>query len=1345
MAKRHAKGRSGPGRRRSKRWGAVLVLLVVALAPPTVLGMLWGIPDAEKLSLVMSGDQWRGGADEALIAIISTLAWAAWFWVAVSMVVEAVVLRRGKATEDVSGLRRGLRPLLAIVLLKSAIAGSLLTATVGASDAFAQPVSEVSSDVGAEQQPETALALHAYEVVRGDTLWGIAEDHLNDGLRWREIHDLSKDGDQQIRGQITDPNLIFPGDIVLLPGSAAPVAATPSFDKVAQVYGETIAMQVASHAEVGVDAAMSSAIELESLGETFSLQIDSFDAPVELEPDEPEVVEEVVAVAVETVAEPAAEPAVVEAVPTVADGPETVAVESVVEEEVTTAWVDPGAPANDELIDHGISMGDVTKIALSSVSLLTVGGLGLTMVRRRRLAASVRVPGEMMEPLRADAATLESEVLQDVEAAVPWSEWIASAVGDFASRRPAGGARVQLAEGSEEGVELLLSERSDTADWGPWNAVHGRSHTVLSMTRSEMAVRDDVDGWEALPLLVTVGERLILNFERAGVVSVVAVDEAGGLGTEAVHGLCRAIIAEVTCRMAECEVAIWVSQSSAQMLGEVCTAQGVKVLATDAIDEEVSEQWRDASSRRTQAMLDMKLSVDDDRRDGVAVGSCLVVCTAAEADALSETSRLAGEATHNLAMLVIGAAETETRLEVSVPGGEMIVHPWGIRVASCYVNDPTAATINQMVTEPVRMRARVPIGREVPEVLRERQRPLGRPTALSDEANRGARGPQLSRGRQPTRFSGDHAAAERAARQRRSTGVAGASQESESGGTAETADSRVEVINLDAEGGARRQTRAEPAAAFARAGRDDDGDQWAPTIKDDQMDADGAADDGDAGAVAPISTDAAGDGAASRATELSVTEAPAPTTSLTSLVSSEGATETSQTSDNDVEIVTSGSEDEQLTLGGAGDAVGAVEALLDVEGDAEGEAEGDDGAGDAVGAAEALVDVEGEAEGDGGAGDAVGAAEALVDVEGEAEGDGGAGDAVGAVEALVDVEGAAEGDADESTAAPIGTLAALAMSEGPDGNGADEGSGGVATVDSRAERDGDETGDGGESAEVDGVEEEHRRLLETDLSEPMQQMLRRQESLSMRYAGLQPATVARLQKCASGARWAALTVGPLRVARLEADGKGEILEVVDTAAALAALLAMSGTLSAEEAQACLRFGSNERNWRYTLSCLSEVFGQDFVADPAGMRLKHSVADLKFFEEGFEAGDLATGLELLRGEVFDDAGAGSLLWTYEGVVESARPVIADWCSAHAQMLLESGDVSTAERVVKLGLLSEPLDGALLEAEMCCVLEQGGRDAGVARVAEHRKLGADNGDCAERALERALERRGEILHA
>lgn len=49
-----------------------------------------------------------------------------------------------------------------------------------------------------------------YTVVRGDTLWGIAKKFYGNGAQWPMIFGANK-------GQIANPNLIFPGQVFVIP------------------------------------------------------------------------------------------------------------------------------------------------------------------------------------------------------------------------------------------------------------------------------------------------------------------------------------------------------------------------------------------------------------------------------------------------------------------------------------------------------------------------------------------------------------------------------------------------------------------------------------------------------------------------------------------------------------------------------------------------------------------------------------------------------------------------------------------------------------------------------------------------------------------------------------------------------------------------------------------------------------------------------------------------------------------------------------------------------------------------------------------------------------------------
>lgn len=77
-------------------------------------------------------------------------------------------------------------------------------------------------------QSTPAAETEQHTVVAGDTLWDIAEDATGDGENYHEIFEASKDTVQAPGHKITDPNLIYPGDVVTIPGAAASVAPAPT-------------------------------------------------------------------------------------------------------------------------------------------------------------------------------------------------------------------------------------------------------------------------------------------------------------------------------------------------------------------------------------------------------------------------------------------------------------------------------------------------------------------------------------------------------------------------------------------------------------------------------------------------------------------------------------------------------------------------------------------------------------------------------------------------------------------------------------------------------------------------------------------------------------------------------------------------------------------------------------------------------------------------------------------------------------------------------------------------------------------------------------------------------------
>lgn len=231
--------------------GAALLLLVVGV-PAALLAFTGappfptGLPSREDLTQPLSTD--------TLLVVLRLVVWLAWLQFAVSVVVEAASLVRGR------GLPRhvpfaGLSQQLARTLVSALLVGGVVAA--GGTSASAAPVAESPETVAvqveqsdesaastAEASPEVAgqegpRALHVgvpstmtdvigkkvyvVQPPKGhyhDNLWDIAERHLGDGRRWKEIFSLNDGREQPDGRQLVIGRLIQPGWVMVMPDDA---------------------------------------------------------------------------------------------------------------------------------------------------------------------------------------------------------------------------------------------------------------------------------------------------------------------------------------------------------------------------------------------------------------------------------------------------------------------------------------------------------------------------------------------------------------------------------------------------------------------------------------------------------------------------------------------------------------------------------------------------------------------------------------------------------------------------------------------------------------------------------------------------------------------------------------------------------------------------------------------------------------------------------------------------------------------------------------------------------------------------------------------------------------------
>ncbi len=187
----------------------VPVLLTTWTDPAVLLGVDWGRA------------LWRPDDGRILLEILGIIGWLAWLAIVLTALAEvARVVSRGAISVSLPGmgwLRPSMRVSVAAVL--APFMGLGLTAT--ANDASVPPAATSPATRGDDEvraaEPRHAPEIRHYVVQPGDELWGIAEQELGSGERWRHIVGLNPG--------MTAETQLLPGTHLALP-AGAPEEAT---------------------------------------------------------------------------------------------------------------------------------------------------------------------------------------------------------------------------------------------------------------------------------------------------------------------------------------------------------------------------------------------------------------------------------------------------------------------------------------------------------------------------------------------------------------------------------------------------------------------------------------------------------------------------------------------------------------------------------------------------------------------------------------------------------------------------------------------------------------------------------------------------------------------------------------------------------------------------------------------------------------------------------------------------------------------------------------------------------------------------------------------------------------
>lgn len=545
--------------------GALALLTSLVVGIPVLLVLVSPVRSLALPSWSGISDALTGPDDGHLfLTALAVVAWLAWAAFTVSVAVEVVAVARGLPSPRLPLLRvpqRAASTLVAaaaVVLTVQPLPTSpatvhevpeaFLTST-HAAPGGGEPIPRVlrsPNGVSLEAQAETvlsasssptALAARArttphgtVTVRRGDTLWGLAEQHLGAGSRYREIAKLNYGRVQPDGRTLTEAHWIYPGWVLQLPPDvtggrkgvvnepAAGNELTPAQESTytvrpgdtlwaiadrhlgeAQRYREIYQLNAGQPQDVGGHVA-----DPDVLIPGWVLRMPATDS-----------------VAQTTQPEPGREPPVVPPTPhpAVTDRPERPTVQpsspSVGEDEPADA-IDASTDAND-LDDSSFPL---NQLALG-MTVLASAGLITELACRRRRQQRLRQSGERIAQPEQEAAIAE-QALHAAQDPVT-VETLRTALGALATNCHMKGTdlpRVKAVKISSDRLDLLTDEPDDAVE--PFESV---GNGTWRLDRSKpTGGRNDGDLPDPYPALVTVGVAddsvVLVNLEAAGTLTI---------------------------------------------------------------------------------------------------------------------------------------------------------------------------------------------------------------------------------------------------------------------------------------------------------------------------------------------------------------------------------------------------------------------------------------------------------------------------------------------------------------------------------------------------------------------------------------------------------------------------------------------------------------------------------------------------------------------------------------------------------------------------------------------------------------------------------------------------------
>jgi hypothetical protein len=239
----------------TRAWRLLRAVAGLAVIVALLAGLPWGLAAMTGSPLPRSWPGWQQAQrflaspllDDAIIRFLADAAWLLWAAFALSLVIELIAVTRGQpaprlpAIAPVQALAaalvgatmmtalhvprtatRSAPPLHAALTSATSISAPLVPGQTAQLAAASETAGRADSgDSTAQARPRV------YRVREDDDLWDIAGRFLGDPEEWHQIYQLNEGRPQPDGRSLTDPNLIIPGWVLLIPQPATSHAPVP--------------------------------------------------------------------------------------------------------------------------------------------------------------------------------------------------------------------------------------------------------------------------------------------------------------------------------------------------------------------------------------------------------------------------------------------------------------------------------------------------------------------------------------------------------------------------------------------------------------------------------------------------------------------------------------------------------------------------------------------------------------------------------------------------------------------------------------------------------------------------------------------------------------------------------------------------------------------------------------------------------------------------------------------------------------------------------------------------------------------------------------------------------------